>query len=168
MVYIILHCCLNLVEIGFKIFYTFIVTCRAFTPAYKARIIRQIVCWFVPSEDPFADSVIEGLDIMTTLQDLSISDILCGLYLNTFIWHHCHESGYPFDDVHHLRVDEYLTYHYAHQHDQEKGKDGKSGVEEEEEWKEESLESTFEMSDQTREELLFFVKYANAIYGLTL
>ena len=38
----------------------------------------------------------------------------------------------------------------------------------EEEWKEERLQSTFEMSEQTREELLYFVKYANAIYGLTL
>ena len=106
---------------------------------------------------------------MTTLHDLSISDIMCGIYLNNLVWHHRHKSDYPFDDVHHLRVDEYLAYQSLHKHEKKvltpssTNEDNSEG-----EWKEECLQSTFEMSDQKREELLYFVKYANAIYGLAL
>ena len=164
-----MYCLLNAIELLFKLVYTFIITSKLFTPASKAKFFRRVVCWFVSSDDPFADSVIAGLDVMTTLHDLSISDIMCGIYLNNLVWHHRHNSGYPFDDVHHLRVDEYLAYHSLHKHEK-KMLTSSSTYEDnsEEEWKEERLQSTFEMSEQTREELLYFVKYANALYGLAL
>ena len=168
-----MYCLLNAIELLFKLVYTFIITSKLFTPASKAKFFRRVVCWFVSSDDPFADSVIAGLDVMTTLHDLSISDIMCGMYLNNLVWHHRHKSDYPFDDVHHLRVDEYLAYHSLHKNEYKMHTSSPPATianedNSEEGWKEESLQPTFEMSEQTREELLYFVKYANAIYGLAL
>ena len=164
-----MYCILNAVELLFKLSNSFIIVSNLFTPASKAKFFRRIVCWFVNSDDPFAESVINGLDVMTTLHNLSLSDIMCGIYLNNLVWHHRHNSDYLFDDVHNLRVDEYLAYHSLHKHEQKMlASSSTNENHSEEEWKEESLQSTFEMSEQTREELLYYVKYANAIYGLAL
>ena len=88
---------------------------------------------------------------ITIVLTLSYSDVACGVTLNTIIWHHKRDSGYDLEVVKNMCVHEYLEYIRTHPKPLARHPTPQLTI-----------------SEKTKNELIHYVEYANAIYGVTL
>ena len=120
-----------------------ILTSHRFSPSQLSHLVSLVVGCFV-GESPFTERVVEGITRLSSYRDLSYSDVACGVTLNTIIWHHKRDSGYDLEVVKNMCVHEYLEYIRTHP------------------------KPLLTISEKTKNELIHYVEYANAIYGVTL
>ena len=127
-----------------------ILTSHRFSPSQLSHLVSLVVGCFV-GESPFTERVVEGITRLSSYLDLSYSDVACGVTLNTIIWHHKRDSGYDLEVVKNMCVHEYLEYIRTHPKPLARHPTPQLTI-----------------SEKTKNELIHYVEYANAIYGVTL
>ena len=145
-----MYCYLSVAESLITVIITMILTSHHFSPSQLSHLVSLIVGCFV-GETPFTERVVEGITRLSSYRDLSYSDVACGVALNTIIWHHKRDSGYDLEVVKNMRVHEYLEYIQTHPKPIRKPQSPQLTI-----------------TEKTKNELLHYVEYANAIYGVTL
>ncbi|KNB41964.1 hypothetical protein JH06_4633 [Blastocystis sp. subtype 4] len=136
--YVLVYSYLSVFETFVTVSVTMILTSHRFSPSQLSHL------------SPFTERVVEGITRLSSYRDLSYSDVACGVTLNTIIWHHKRDSGYDLEVVKNMCVHEYLEYIRTHPKPLARHPTPQLTI-----------------SEKTKNELIHYVEYANAIYGVT-